>query len=107
MTWRTAIGLKRTPTDLALDLIKAAERHGLYGWQHDSANDAIRNGDHVINLANIHLEYAAAPLFSVGRAVRFHDAPLLLRCGLPILPCIGVRRMRLTLRSPGIADSKA
>jgi hypothetical protein len=61
MTWRTAIGLKPTPTDLALDLIKAAERHGLYGWQHDSANDAIRNGDHVINLANIHLEYAAAP----------------------------------------------
>ena len=61
MTWRTAIGLKPTPTDLALDLIKAAERHGLSGWQHDSANDAIRNGDHVINLANIHLEYAAAP----------------------------------------------
>jgi hypothetical protein len=61
MTWRTAIGLKPTATDLAQDLLKAAERHGLTGWQHDSANDAIRNGDHVINLANIHLEYAAAP----------------------------------------------
>jgi hypothetical protein len=60
MTWRTAIGLKPTTSDLAQDLLKAAERHGLTGWQHDSANDAIRNGDHVINLANIHLEYAAA-----------------------------------------------
>jgi hypothetical protein len=60
MTWRTAIGLKPTPTDLALDLLKAAERHGLMGWQHDAEADTIRNGDHVINLANIHLEYAAA-----------------------------------------------
>ncbi len=60
MTWRTALGLKPTPTDLALDLLKAAERHGLTGWQHDSENDAIRNGDRVINLANMHLEYAAA-----------------------------------------------
>jgi hypothetical protein len=60
MTWRTALGLKPTSTDLALDLLKAAERHGLTGWQQDSMNDTIRNGDHVINLANIHLEYAAA-----------------------------------------------
>src|SRR5882724_6569668 len=60
MTWRTALGLKPTSTDLAQDLLKAAERHGLTGWQHDAGNDAIRNGDHVINLANIHLEYAAA-----------------------------------------------
>ena len=61
MTWRTAIGLKPSASDLAQDLLKAAERHGLTGWQHDSENEAIRNGDHVINLANIHLEYAAAP----------------------------------------------
>jgi hypothetical protein len=61
MTWRTALGLKPTATDLAQDLLKAAERHGISGWQHDTANDAIRNGDHVVNLANIHLEYAAAP----------------------------------------------
>jgi hypothetical protein len=61
MTWRTAIGLKPTATDLAQDLLKAAERHGLTGWQHDAGNDVIRNGDHVINLANIHLEYATAP----------------------------------------------
>jgi hypothetical protein len=61
MTWRTAIGLKPTPTDLAEDLLKAAERHGLTGWYYDAAGDAIRNGDRVINLANIHLEYAAAP----------------------------------------------
>jgi hypothetical protein len=60
MTWRTAIGLTPTPTDLAQDLLKAAQRHGLTGWQHDAAADTIRNGDHVINLANIHLEYAAA-----------------------------------------------
>jgi hypothetical protein len=40
--------------------LKAAERHGLAGWQHDAENDTIRNGDHVINLANINLEYAAA-----------------------------------------------
>jgi hypothetical protein len=60
MTWRTAIGLKPTSTDLAQDLLKAAERHGLTGWQHDATADAIRNGDHVINLANIHLEYSAA-----------------------------------------------
>ena len=61
MTWRTAIGLNPTVSDLAQDLLKAAERHGLLGWQHDATADAIRNGDHVINLANIHLEYAAAP----------------------------------------------
>jgi hypothetical protein len=61
MIWRTAIGLKPTTSDLAEDLLKAAERHGLSGWQHDPTADAIRNGDHVINLANIHLEYAAAP----------------------------------------------
>jgi hypothetical protein len=61
MTWRTAIGLTPTRTDLAQDLLKAAERHGLAGWQHDATDDVIRNGDHVINLANIHLEYAAAP----------------------------------------------
>jgi hypothetical protein len=61
MTWRTAIVFQPTATDLALDLIKAAERHGLTGWQHDLGNDAIRNGDRVINLGNIHLEYAAAP----------------------------------------------
>jgi hypothetical protein len=60
MTWRAAIGLKPTASDLAQELLKAAERHGLSGWQHDSENDAIRNGDHVINLANIHLEYSAA-----------------------------------------------
>jgi hypothetical protein len=60
MTWRTAIGFKPTSTDLAQDLLKAAERHGLTGWQHDATDDVIRNGDHVINLANIHLEYAAA-----------------------------------------------
>jgi hypothetical protein len=61
MTWRTALGFKPTPTDLALDLIKAAERHGLSGWQHHAENSAIRNGDQVINLANFHLEYAGAP----------------------------------------------
>jgi hypothetical protein len=61
MTWRTAIGLKPTPKDLALDLIKAAERQNLTGWQHDAADNSIRKGDSVINLANIHLEYAAAP----------------------------------------------
>jgi hypothetical protein len=33
MTWRTALGLRPTPTDLAQDLLKAAERHGLAGWQ--------------------------------------------------------------------------
>jgi hypothetical protein len=60
MTWRTAIGLTPTQTDLAQDLLKAAERHGLTGWQHDAIDDVMRNGDHVINLANIHLEYAAA-----------------------------------------------
>ena len=68
MTWRTAIGLSPTPTDLAQDLLKAAERHGLTGWQHDAENDSIRNGDHVINLANIHLEYAAAILRRPGRS---------------------------------------
>ena len=46
--------------------MKAAERHGLAGWQHDAENDSIRNGDHVINLANIHLEYAAAILRRLG-----------------------------------------
>jgi hypothetical protein len=61
MTWRTALGLKPTRTDLAQDLLKAAQRHGLLGWNHDATDDVIRNGDHVINLANIHLEYAAAP----------------------------------------------
>lgn len=61
MTWRTAIGLKPTTTDLAQELLKAADRHGLPGWQHDAANDTLRNGDHVINLANIYLEYAASP----------------------------------------------
>ena len=61
MTWRTAIGLKPTSTDLALDLLKAAKRLGLTGWRHDAADNSIRNGDAVINLANIHLEYAAAP----------------------------------------------
>jgi len=40
--------------------LKAAQRHGLTGWQHDATDDVIRNGDHAINLANIHLEYAAA-----------------------------------------------
>jgi hypothetical protein len=48
--------------------LKAAERHGLAGWQHDAENDSIRNGDHVINLANIHLEYAAAILRRPGRS---------------------------------------
>jgi hypothetical protein len=33
MTWRTAIGFKPTRTDLAQDLLKAAERHGRTGWQ--------------------------------------------------------------------------
>src|SRR5580704_17492769 len=61
MTWRTALGLKPTRTDLALDLLKAAERDGLTGWRHDAADNSIRNGDAVINLGNIHLEYAAAP----------------------------------------------
>lgn len=43
MTWRTDLGLRPTPTDLAQDLLKAAERHGLTGWRHDAANDSIRN----------------------------------------------------------------
>jgi hypothetical protein len=62
MTWRTAIGLTPTQTDLAQDLLKAAQRHGLAGWRHDAAECAIRNCGHVINLANIHLEYAAASI---------------------------------------------
>jgi hypothetical protein len=40
MTWRTALGLKPTATDLAQDLLKAAERHGLTGWQHDYSSSA-------------------------------------------------------------------
>jgi len=53
MTWRTAIGPKPTQTDLADDLLKAADRHGLLGWHHDLANCAIRNGDRFIDLARI------------------------------------------------------
>ena len=60
MTWRTAIGLTPTQRDLAEDLLKAAERHGLGGWRHDAADGALRNGDRIINLANIVLEYAGA-----------------------------------------------
>jgi hypothetical protein len=45
MTWRTAIGLKPSSSDIAQDLLKAAERHGLTGWQHDPTADAIRNGN--------------------------------------------------------------
>jgi hypothetical protein len=52
-------GLCLTPTWIKNEK-EAAERHEFLGWQHDAANDAIRNGDHVINLANIHLEYTAA-----------------------------------------------
>jgi hypothetical protein len=61
MTWRTALGLKPTRTNLALDLLNTAERHGLTGWNNEATGDVLRNGDHVINLANIHLEYAASP----------------------------------------------
>jgi hypothetical protein len=68
MTWRTALGLKPTSTDLGLDLTKAAERGGLIGRQHHATDYVIRNGDHVINLANIHLEYAAAILRRPGRS---------------------------------------
>jgi len=44
---------------------------------------------------------------SYGHAVRFRDSPLLLRCGLPLLPCISVRRVRLTLPSHGTGELEA
>jgi hypothetical protein len=46
-------------------------------------------------------------IFSVAPGCSRRNATLLLRCGRPIRPYIGVRRMRLTLRSAGTGELEA
>lgn len=61
MNWRQWLGLTPTVADLARDLLRAAQRSGVAGWSYDAADTCLRNADHgVINLANIHREYAQA-----------------------------------------------
>jgi hypothetical protein len=67
MTWRTFLGLNPTPTDLALDLIKAAERRGLSGWQLFSVGRAVR----APALAR-HRRVRGVTLTRLPDSVRFH-----------------------------------
>src|SRR5271166_3109733 len=62
VNWRQWLGLTPTVADLARELLRAAQRSGVAGWSYDAADTSLRNADHgVINLANIHREYAQAP----------------------------------------------
>jgi len=61
VNWRQWLGLTPTVADLARELLRAAQRSGVTGWSYDAADTSLRNADHgVINLANIHREYAQA-----------------------------------------------
>jgi hypothetical protein len=64
MNWRQWIGLTPTEANLAHDLILAAKNAGDTDWRYDAAESSLRGGERVINLANIHREYAQAAYLS-------------------------------------------
>lgn len=60
MNWRQWIGLRPTQADLANDLLRSARQSGQIGWVYDAGESALTHPNRVINLANIHREYAQA-----------------------------------------------
>jgi hypothetical protein len=61
MNWRHWFGLKPTEADLAHKLLLTAKATGNTGWIYNAVDSTLRSGEQVINLANIHCEYAQAP----------------------------------------------
>jgi hypothetical protein len=61
MQWRQWVGLKPTQADLAQELLRAADKSAVPGWQYDAADSSLRSGEHIINLVNIYREYSMAP----------------------------------------------
>jgi hypothetical protein len=60
MNWRQWIGLKPTEADLAHDLLRAGRQSSQTGWVYDAADSSLHDADRVINLVNLHREYAQA-----------------------------------------------
>jgi hypothetical protein len=60
MNWRQWIGLTPTQANLAHDLLLVAKNAGDTDWRYDATESVLRSGDRVINLVNIHREYAQA-----------------------------------------------
>src|SRR5882757_2558263 len=108
MNWRQWIGLKPTEANLADDLLRAARESGQTDWAYDPADSALRNNDRVINLANIHREYAQAPYLArptllkkyramIAPAEQSKVAPLWTLAQTRIYPILRSRYERLTL----------
>jgi hypothetical protein len=74
MNWRQWIGLTPTEANLAHDLILAAKNAGDTDWRYDAAESSLRGGDRVINLANIHREYAQAAYLSRPTLLKIYRA---------------------------------
>jgi len=62
MNWRELLGLQPRMQDLALQLLDAARRRGDVQWRYDGQSGSLRKETgHVINLANIFIEYRNSP----------------------------------------------
>jgi hypothetical protein len=68
MNWRQWIGLKPTEANLANDLLPDARQSGRTGWIYDAADSSLRNAERVVNLPNMHREYARAAYMARPRA---------------------------------------
>ena len=76
MNWRQWLGIRPTQADLANDLLRAARQSGQTGWVYDAADCSLRNGEGVINLLNIHREYAQARYLARPGLLRKYGAML-------------------------------
>jgi len=70
LNWRQWLGLKPTEADLVRALLRTAQATGNTGWTYDAADSTLRSGEQVINLANIHCEYAQRHATSAPRCYR-------------------------------------
>jgi hypothetical protein len=76
MNWRQWIGLKPTEADLAHDLLRAGRQSSQTGWVYDAADSSLHDADRVINLVNLHREYAQASYLARPGLLRKYQAML-------------------------------
>jgi hypothetical protein len=70
MQWRKLIARTLTERDLAEELIRASEQAHGTAWEYDASARTLRRGRHVVNLADVYLEYSKAPRNERARMVR-------------------------------------
>ena len=76
MNWRQWIGLRPTQADLANDLLRSARESGQTGWVYDVTDSSLRHADRIVNLGNIHREYAQAGYLARPGLLRKYQAML-------------------------------